>query len=92
MFYLTTLSTHFISYIGTKHMVKDHLESEIGNTLPQLHGLLFLTARDILFALSTYRIIHTMSFGIPPVGHWVELEKSPVKCPRRRFFSQYSTN
>ena len=37
MFYLTTHSTHFI---GVRHMVKDHSDSEKGNQLPP-HRLLF---------------------------------------------------
>ena len=38
MFYLTMHSTHFIC----SYMVKDHSDSKRGNTLPPLHGLLFL--------------------------------------------------
>ena len=42
MFYLTTHSTHFIFQLyGIIHMVKDHLDSERGNLLSPLHGLLF---------------------------------------------------
>ena len=41
MFYLTTLSTHFILQLyGIRHMVKDHSDSEKGNPLPP-HRLLF---------------------------------------------------
>ena len=41
MFYLTTHSTHYILRLyGIGHMVKDHSDSERGNTLPP-HGLLF---------------------------------------------------
>ena len=44
MFYLTTHSTHFISgYMASDtYMVKDHSDSERGNPMPPLHGLLFL--------------------------------------------------
>ena len=38
VFYLTTNSTHFIY----GYMVKDHSDSERGNQLLSLHGLLFL--------------------------------------------------
>ena len=53
MFYLTTHSTHFIyGYMASKHMVKDHSDSERGNPLPP-HGLLFpINARVILYAPS----------------------------------------
>ena len=41
MFYLTTLSTHFVLQLyGVTLMVKDHSDSEKGNPLPP-HGLLF---------------------------------------------------
>ena len=41
LFYLTTLSTHFILRLcGVGHMVKDHSDSERGNPLPP-HWLLF---------------------------------------------------
>ena len=40
-FYLTTHSTHFILRLyGVGHMIKDHSDSERGNSLPP-HGLLF---------------------------------------------------
>ena len=49
-FYLTTHSTHFILWLyGVRHMVTDHSDSERGNPLPP-HGLLFPTARVILYA------------------------------------------
>ena len=53
MFYLTTHSTHFIyGYMGVRHMVKDHSDSETKNPLLP-HGLLFpLTARVLLYAPS----------------------------------------
>ena len=41
MLYLTTHSTHFIyGYMASRHIVKDHLDSETGNSLPP-HRLLF---------------------------------------------------
>ena len=41
MFYLTTHSTHFIyGYMASRHMVKDHSDSERGNPLLP-HRLLF---------------------------------------------------
>ena len=43
MFYLTTPSTHFyLRLYGIGHiMVKDHSDSERGNPLPPLQGVLF---------------------------------------------------
>ena len=42
MFYLTTQSTHFVLRLyGIGYMVKDHSDSERGNPLLPLHGLLF---------------------------------------------------
>ena len=40
MFSLMTQSTHLRLY-GVRRMVKDHSDSERGNPLPPLHGLLF---------------------------------------------------
>ena len=37
-----TLNTFYYSYIGIRHIVKDQIANEIGNTLPPVHGLLFL--------------------------------------------------
>ena len=36
------LNTFYLWLYGVKHMVKDHSDSERGNLLPPLHGLLFL--------------------------------------------------
>ena len=42
MFYLSTHSTHSWLYgVIQKNMVKEHSDSERGNPLPPLHGLLF---------------------------------------------------
>ena len=51
MLYLRTHSTHFIyGYMALGHMVKDYSDSERGNPLPPLHGLLF--PRVLLYASS----------------------------------------
>ena len=75
MCYLTTLSTNFIlRFYGVGHMVKDHSDSERGNSLPP-HGLLFpINIKDSLYAPShrqdsTYHDIVT-----PLVEHLLELE------------------
>ena len=36
------LNTFYLRLYGVSHMVKDHSDSERGNPLPALHGLLFL--------------------------------------------------
>ena len=46
------LNTFYLRLYGVKHMVKDHFDSEKGNSLPP-HGLLFqLAARVLLYAPS----------------------------------------
>ena len=42
MFYLMTHSKHFIYDYMAVDMLKYHSDSESGNPLPPLHGLLFL--------------------------------------------------
>ena len=42
MFYLTTYSTLIYNVYGVRYIVKDHSDSERGNSLPPLHRLLFL--------------------------------------------------
>ena len=36
-----TLRTFYYDYIGIRHMVKNHIDSEAGNPVPSFHGLLF---------------------------------------------------
>ena len=57
-------------------MVKDHSDSEIGNSLPPLHEMLFLiNSKGIVYMHHpTDRISHTTAFGIPVVEHWLEQE------------------
>ena len=54
MFYLTTHSTHFIyGYMGVRHMVKDHSDSEREETRCRHIGYSFrLAARVLLYAPS----------------------------------------
>ena len=56
MFYLTIHSTHFID----GHIVKDHSNSERGNSLLPLYGFFYMHH-------ATDRIAHTMAFGLPVV-------------------------
>ena len=53
MFYLKTHSTHFIYGIG--HKVKDHSDSERGNSVPP-HGLLFPIGSKISFICTIIQI------------------------------------
>ena len=63
MFYLTMHSTHFIQLYGVAHMVKDHSDSERGNTL-LAHRLLLQISRQGLFYMHhpTDRIIHGLCY------------------------------
>ena len=74
-FYLTTHSTHFILRLyGVGYMVKDHLDSERGNTLLP-HGLLFpITSKGSFICTIPDRIAHTTTFVTPVVEHWLEQE------------------
>ena len=72
MFYLTTHSTHFILWLyGVGHMVKDHLDSEIGNLLPP-HGLLFLISSKEGRKEMVYLMTHSTHFiyGYMVSGIW----------------------
>ena len=47
------LNTFYLRLYGVKHMVKDVSDSERGNTLPPLHGLLFpISIKVFLYASS----------------------------------------
>ena len=77
MFYLTTRSTHLYLWIyGIGHMVKDSSDSDRGNPLPPLHGLLFLISSKVFSNMHhpTDRIAHTMAFVIPTMQDWLEWE------------------
>ena len=52
LFFNGTLNTFYLQLYYVRHMVKDYSDSEKGNTLPPLHELLFLVARDLLHAPS----------------------------------------
>ena len=60
-------------------MVKDHSDSERGNSLPP-HGLLFSINSDGSFicTILTDRITHTTAFVTPVVELW--LEREIVQC------------
>ena len=53
--------------MASRHMVKDHSDSERGNLLPP-HELLFYMHHP------TDRITHTTAFVTPVVEHWLERE------------------
>ena len=60
-------------YIG-KYMVNDHSESERGNPLPPLNGLLFPISRNGSFMCTIPQTAHTRAFVTPDVEHWLEQE------------------
>ena len=58
------------------YIVKGHSDSDRGNPLPPLHGLLFPISSKGSFYMHrpTYRIVHTTAFVTPVVEHWQERE------------------
>ena len=64
------LNTFYLRLDGIGHMVKDHTDSERGNTLPPLHGLHF-PRQD-----GTYHCICYISFGA-----LAEMKNNSVGCP-----------
>ena len=72
----TTNSSHFI--YGYMASVKHHPESERGNPLPPLHGLIFPISSKLGVG-GRYFICtaHTLAFGTPVVEHWLERESNP---------------
>ena len=56
LFCLMTHLTHFyLRLYGVGHMVKDHSDSERGNPLPTLHGLLFFISSKGLLYVSSHQ-------------------------------------
>ena len=77
VFYLTTHSTDFIyGYMASDIiMVKDHSDSERGNPLPPLNGLLFpISSKGSFICTIPDRIAHTTVFVTPVLEHWLERE------------------
>ena len=72
MLYLTTHSSYFIY----GYFVKDQTDSERGNLLPSLHGLLFPnnSKGSFICTIPTDRIVHTTAIVIPVVEHWLQRE------------------
>ena len=63
------LNTFYLRLYGIGHMVKEHADSERGNRLPSLHGLLFPTSsKDVLYAPSP---TDRKAFVTPVVEHWL---------------------
>ena len=58
-------------------MINDHSDSERGNPLPPLQGLLIsISSRGYFFMHHpTDRITHTTAFVTPVVEHWMEREE-----------------
>ena len=66
------LNTFYLRLYGVRHMVKDHSDSERGNSLLP-HGFSFrLAARVVLYASSHRQDNTTSAFVTPVVGHWLE--------------------
>ena len=59
LFCLMTHLTHFyLRLYGVGHMVKDHSDSERGNPLPTLHGLLFFISSKGSFICIIPPVLH----------------------------------
>ena len=71
-----TLNTFYIWLYYLEHMVKEHSDSERGNPLPPLNGLLILISSKFFFYMQhpTDRIAHIIAFVTPVVDHWLERE------------------
>ena len=70
------LNTFYLRLYGIRHMVKYHTDSEIGNPLPPLHGLLFPinSKGSFICTISQTRIAHTTAFVTPVVDPCLERE------------------
>ena len=72
MFHLATHSTYlYLCLYDVGYMVKDHSDSERGNRLPHLQGLLFPISSKGSFICTTQQ---TGKFVTPVVEHWLERE------------------
>ena len=68
------LNTFYLRFIGVRHMVKDHSDSEKGNPLLP-HKLLFpISSKGSFICTIPDRITHTTAFVTPVVEHWLERE------------------
>ena len=73
-----TLNTFYLWLYGIRHPVKDHSDSERGNTLLPTHELLISISSKGSFICTIpqtwYHIPqpHTTAFGTPVVEHWLE--------------------
>ena len=68
------LNTFYLEVCGVRHIVKDHSDSEIGNPLPPIQGLLFLISSKGSFICIIPQTAHTTAFVTPVVTHWLERE------------------
>ena len=49
------LNTYYLQLYGIGHMVKDHSDSERGNLLPTLHGLILSISSNLFYVHSCHR-------------------------------------
>ena len=68
--------TFSFSFVGTRHTVKDHSDSECGKPGPPLQGLLspISSKESFICIIPTSRLVYTTSFVTHVVNHWLELE------------------
>ena len=64
-------------------MVKDHSDSERGNALPPLHGLLFsISSMGSFICTSPQAVVYLPRPVVPVVEYW--LERKPLKILKQR--------
>ena len=61
------LNTFYVRFYGVGHMVKHHSDSERGNALPPIRGLLFPIDKGFYWPHPTDMIIHTTALITPTV-------------------------
>ena len=67
------LNTFLFMVICVGHMVKDLSDSERGNPLPPLHGLLFpISSTGLYMMVPSDRIVHTTAFVTPVMEQWLK--------------------
>ena len=67
------LNTFYLQLYDVRHMVKNHSDSERGNPLLPLHGLLFeISSKGSFICTIPDRIMHSTAFVTPTVEHWLE--------------------
>ena len=73
LFY-NALNTFYLRLFGIRHMIKDHSDSEKGNSLLPHRLLLSINSKGSFICTIPDRITHTTAFVTPVVEHWLQRE------------------